>query len=310
METKIEMLKTLAEVRNWFGISCTEFACEDFMLQEIDTLNQNKLLKTSNSYKANFFTIFIIYEGSATHLYNNKEMKLESSSIFITTPGYFRNYKINHISKAYFICFTENFIANYCIPDIYKKFPFLLSDSFMYTIVDFQNYQIVKSNIDQIKQETKKEYQDMILIGNMLEFLLIKISELFHNQSNPILDKNINSSVVNRFYQDLDKHFDEVLSGKKPKQLKAGDFAALQFLNEDYFCRIIKTKTGRTPTTWINCRLLAEAKTLLTETSTSITEICSLFQFTDNRSFSRYFKKQTTMTPNEYRKNLQSLPNL
>jgi AraC-like DNA-binding protein len=306
METKIEMLKTLAEVRNWFGISCTEPTCEDFMLQEIDMLNQNKLLKASNSYKANFFTIFIIYEGSATHLYNNMEMKLESTSIFITTPGYFRNYKINHISKAYFICFTENFIVKYCIPDIYKKFPFLLSDSFMYTIADFENYQIVKSNIDQIKQETKREYQNMILIGNMLEFLLIKVSELFQNQSNPILNKNINSNVVNRFYQDLDEHFDEVLSGKMPKQLKGSDFAALQFLNEDYFCRIIKTKTGRTPATWINSRLLAEAKTLLIETSTSITEIGRLFQFTNYRSFSRYFKKQTTMTPNEYRKKLQS----
>lgn len=188
METKIEMLKTLTEICDWYGIPSEEPLYADFMLQEINPSNQNKLLKASTPYRANFFTIFVIYDGIATHIYNNQEMRLESSSIFITAPGHFRNYKIDQISKAYFICFTENFLANYCISNIYNEFPFLLSDSFMYSIVDPDNYQIVKSNIDQIKQEIKKGDQNMVLIGNMVEFLLIKINELFQNQSNPISD--------------------------------------------------------------------------------------------------------------------------
>lgn len=310
METKIEMLKTLTEIRDWFGIPAEGPLCEDFMIQEIDLSNQNKLLKAANPYRANFFTIFVIYEGRATHLYNNQKMRLESSSIFITTPGHFRNYTIDHISKAYFICFTENFLAKHCISNIYNEFPFLLSDSFMYSVVDSENYQIVKSNIDQLKHEIKKENQNMILIGNMVEFLLIKINELFQNQSNSMSDKNVNSSVVSIFYKDLDKYFGEILNGEKPKQLKAGDFAANQFLNEDYFCRMIKNKTGRTPTAWINSRILGEVKVLLTETTIPISEIGNLFQFADSRSFSRYFKKQTTMTPMNYRKSLQQSPNL
>lgn len=305
------MLKTLNEIRDWFGLSLSDQMNEDFIVYEIDHSNKNKLYKASNTYRANFFTLFIINEGSAIHFYNEEEIRLESSSIFVTGPGHYRNYKFDDISEAYFICFTENFLATYCISDIYKEFPFLLSESFIYTTVDPENYQIIKSNTEQIKKEIKgNPNQKMLLIGNMLEFLLIKIKELFQNQSNPIIERNNNSSVVNTFYRDLENYFNEILNGTKPKQLKASDFAELQFLNEDYFSRLIKAKTGRTPTAWINSRLLREAKMLLAETTMPIAEIAYLLQFTNSRYFNRYFKKQTTMTPKNYRKSLQHNPNL
>ncbi|MDP5199077.1 helix-turn-helix domain-containing protein [Flavobacterium sp. DG2-3] len=311
MEIKIPMLKTLNEICDWFGLPTSELISEDFMLQEIDHLDKNKLIKASNTYRANFFTIFIINDGSAVHLFNNEEIRLESSSIFVTGPGHYRNYKFDHISEAYFICFTEKFLANYCISDIYKEFPFLLSESFIYTTIDLENYLIIKSNTDQIKHEIKGNSEEkMILIGNMVEFLLIKIKELFQNQLNPVIEKNNNSNVVNTFYKDLENYFNEILNGEKPKQLKASDFAELQFLNEDYFSRIIKAKTGRTPTAWINSRLLREAKMLLTETTMPIAEIAYIFQFTNSRYFNRYFKKQTAMTPKNYRKSLGHDPNL
>ncbi|RZJ49146.1 MAG: AraC family transcriptional regulator [Flavobacterium sp.] len=306
MDSKIPIFKTLKDILEWFGLSSLEMISEDFILQEINKYHKNKLLKAGDNYKANFFTIFIINEGSATHHYNNQTLKLESPGIFITGPGHFRNYKLDHISQAYFICFTEKFLVTYCFLDIYKEFPFLLSESFIYTKIDPENYLIIMNNISQIKQEMEGySDQKMILIGNIIEFLLIKIKELFQNQLPPITEKNNNSLVVNTFYKDLEKYFNEIVNGKKPKQLRAGDFAELQFLNEDYFCRIIKTKTGRTPTAWINSRLLSEAKMLLTETSVPIAEIANTFQFTSSRYFNYYFKKQTTMTPTQYRKSLQ-----
>jgi AraC-like DNA-binding protein len=303
MEKQIPIFNTLKEISDWFGLPSTELISNDFMITEINQWNKNKLLNSPDNYKANFFTIFIINEGSATHLYNDEVIQLESSSIFITGPGHYRNYKFDHLTEAYFICFTENFLANYCFYDIYKEFPFLLSESFIYTKADPENYLIIKNNTNQIKQEIERGLdQKMILIGNMLEFLLIKITELFQNQLHPFTENN--NSIVNTFYKDLGNYFNEIVERKKPEQLKAKDFADLQFLNEDYFSRIIKTKTGRTPTAWINSRLLVEVKMLLTETSIPIAEIADIFQFTNSRYFNFYFKSQTTLTPTYYRKSL------
>lgn len=305
MEKQIPIFNTLKEISDWFGLPSTELIGNDFMLTEINIWNKNKLLNAPDNYKANFFTIFIINEGSATHLYNGEVVKLESSSIFVTGPGHYRNYKFDHLTEAYFICFTEKFLATYCLYDIYKEFPFLLSESFIYINADPENYLIIMNNTNQIKREIRhSQDQKMILIGNMLEFLLIKITELFQNQIDPFTDNN--NSIVNTFYNDLGNYFNKIVERKKPQQLKAKDFADLQFLNEDYFSSIIKTKTGRTPTEWINSRLLMEVKTLLTETSMTIAEIADIFQFTNSRYFNFYFKNQTTLTPSYYRKSLHA----
>ena len=305
------IFNTPKDICEWFGFPTPELISEDFILQEIDLWNKNKLIKATNPYRANFFTILIIHEGSATHLYNDKVIKLDASSIFITAPGHYRNYTVDHLSEASFICFTEKFLDNHCFSDIYAEFPFLLSECSIYTTVDPENYLIIKNNINQIKQEIHRSTdQKMFLIGNMLEFLLIKIKELFHNQLNPVNEKNINSIVVNTFYKDLDNYFNALVQGEKPKELKAKDFAELQFLNENYFSRIIKTKTGRTPTAWINSRLLSEAKILLTQTSIPIAEVAAIFQFANIRYFNIYFKKQTTMTPTYYKKSLHRSQNL
>jgi len=303
MEKQIPIFNTLKEISDWFGLPSTGLIGNDFMLTEINQWNKNKLLNVPDNYKANFFTIFIINEGSATHLYKDQVIKLESSSIFVTGPGHYRNYKFDHLTEAYFICFTEKFLASYCLYDIYKEFPFLLSESFIYKKADPENYLIIKNNTNQIKREIEhSQDQKMTIIGNMLEFLLIKITELFQNHKHPFDDNN--NSIVDIFYNDLGNYFNKIVEGKKPQQLKAKDFADLQFLNEDYFSRIIKAKTGRTPAAWINSRLLVEVKTLLTETSMPIAEIAEIFQFTNSRYFNFYFKSQTTLTPAYYRKSL------
>jgi len=311
METQMPIFNTLKDICDWFGLPVSKLVSNDFMLQEIDQRNKNKLLNAPENYRANFFTIFIINKGSAAFRYNDELIKLESSSIFITGPGHCRTYKFDNVTEAYFICFTENFLDSYCFSDIYKEFPYLLSESFIYTTVNPENYLTIKNNTNQIKLEIQRSPdQKMVLIGNLVEFLLIKIKELFQDQSNLFTEKNDKSIVVNTFYKDLDHYFTEIVNGKKSKQLKAKDFAALQFLNEGYFSKIVKTKTGRTPTVWINSRLLNEAKMLLTETSMPIAEIAALFQFTNSRYFNFYFKKQTTLTPTFYRKSLHQPQNL
>ncbi|RKR05074.1 helix-turn-helix protein [Flavobacterium sp. 90] len=303
MKKEIPIFKTPKEISDWFGLPSTELISNDFMIQEIDKWNKNKLLTVPDNYKANFFTILIINKGSATHLFNDKIIKLEASGIFLTCPGHYRNYKFDHLTEAHFISFTEKFLASHCFSDIYKEFPFLLSESLIYTKADPENYDAITYNTNQIKREIQRNpEQKMLLIGNMVEFLLIKIKELFQNPLHPFTDNS--NSTVNTFYKDLGNYFNEIVQGKKPKQLKTKDFADLQFLNEDYFSRVIKTKTGRTPTTWINSRLLLEVKLLLTETSMPITEIADLFQFTNSRYFNFYFKSQTTLTPAFYRKSL------
>ncbi|KFF02946.1 AraC family transcriptional regulator [Flavobacterium reichenbachii] len=306
MDISIPIFNNIKDACEWAGIPISETLCEDFIIQEAQQWNQNKALKVPEIYKANYFTIFLVSEGSAVHRYNKEALILESSSIFITAPGHYRNYSLDNISKAYFISFTETFLNNYFFSEIYAEFPFLLSEAFIYTKVNPEDYREIESITTEIKREMELNTKEKaLIIGNMLEFMLLKIKEVFKQQFNPVNDGSKISLVVNTFYKDLDSYFKQILEGQQPKQLKAKDFSDLQYLNENYFSRLIKMKTGKTPSAWINNRLLNEAKTLLSETSLPISEIASLFHFASSRYFNFYFKKQTAMTPSKYRKSMQ-----
>ncbi|SKA44398.1 Helix-turn-helix domain-containing protein [Chitinophaga eiseniae] len=65
--------------------------------------------------------------------------------------------------------------------------------------------------------------------------------------------------------------------------------------------RAIKKTTGRTTTDLIFERLTAEAKALLKHTTWNIAEISYVLGFEDQAHFNNFFRKQTTMSPSDFR---------
>lgn len=69
-----------------------------------------------------------------------------------------------------------------------------------------------------------------------------------------------------------------------------------------YLHEITETySNGKTPKALIDEQLTAELKVLLNNPALSIAEIASLCQFPDSSYLSRFFKKNTGISPKEYR---------
>jgi AraC family transcriptional activator of pobA len=54
------------------------------------------------------------------------------------------------------------------------------------------------------------------------------------------------------------------------------DYAAAQHLHPNYLTNVVKTKTGKPISAWIADKTIAEAKSLLQNSASSIKEIASL----------------------------------
>jgi AraC-like DNA-binding protein len=80
------------------------------------------------------------------------------------------------------------------------------------------------------------------------------------------------------------------------------DYADEQNLHPNYLSNVIKSKTGKPIGTWIAEKTIAEAKSLLQNSSTSIKEIAFILGFSESSHFSNYFKKYTDTSPVLYRK--------
>ncbi|MNV78720.1 HTH-type transcriptional activator Btr [compost metagenome] len=72
-------------------------------------------------------------------------------------------------------------------------------------------------------------------------------------------------------------------------------------ISSRYLTDLLKEETGKTALELIHLFLIAEAKNLLTEGELNISEISYLLGFENTTYFSRLFKKEVGVTPNQFR---------
>lgn len=80
------------------------------------------------------------------------------------------------------------------------------------------------------------------------------------------------------------------------------EYAVHLSVSQTYLNRCLHTTTGQTAHDMLNEMLLLEAKTLLKQTTLSISEVAYKIGKQDHSDFSRFFKHHTGLTPKEFRK--------
>lgn len=113
--------------------------------------------------------------------------------------------------------------------------------------------------------------------------------------------------ITNQFLNLLDQHIEDILSGKADHIFKIKDFAEHMSISATNLSSVIKQTTKRSPQDFLEERLMAEAKMMLSETSMSIAQICSKLAFHDSTTFGKFFKRFEGKTPREYRSQFASV---
>ncbi len=84
--------------------------------------------------------------------------------------------------------------------------------------------------------------------------------------------------------------------------LSVFEIAAMCHVSQNYFCRLFKAYSGKTPGEYILKAKMEKAKSLLRETLSPVSEISELCGFSDSSYFCRLFKKKEGLSPLEYRR--------
>jgi len=78
--------------------------------------------------------------------------------------------------------------------------------------------------------------------------------------------------------------------------------AEYMHFNPQYLARAFKSETGRGILEYITSERIEAAKKLLVETNIPVKEIASMVGYQDYAYFTRVFKKETGISPKQYRK--------
>ncbi|MEK7456349.1 MAG: AraC family transcriptional regulator [Pseudomonadota bacterium] len=84
--------------------------------------------------------------------------------------------------------------------------------------------------------------------------------------------------------------------------LTLDELATLVGLSRYHFCTAFRLATGYTPYEWVSAQRIDRATIYLRETDISVTEIALAVGYETPSAFTARFKRQTGMTPSEYRR--------
>ena len=210
----------------------------------------------------------LIYIDKGSLLINGK--KYSAGSLYVFYPFEMQDYMTNEDG-------TDYYWIHYCGTEA-KKYTPLKS-------VEFAKGNALKSFVkDAIKEYLSKKplYKDKV----MLEFMDFAV-QVFRSAK-------YEKSRVEKAVSYISEHYTDPLVNR--------EYAKMCGLSESAFVRAFKAKTGKTPNSFRVQLVTEAAKNLITSTTMSISEIAAILGFDDSFYFSRLFKKETGMSPLNYRK--------
>lgn len=106
--------------------------------------------------------------------------------------------------------------------------------------------------------------------------------------------------ITKAFLRELDKHLEELKSGRATSTFEVQDIAALLHIHPTHLSNTVQEELKRSPCDIYEERLMNIAKELILTTSLSISEIARQLTF-DPSNFTKFFKHFEGTTPKKFR---------
>ena len=158
---------------------------------------------------------------------------------------------------------------------------------------------------------TKSQYNDILVIIEALRTLLRigngdrdNATEMLYILTNVIDTFRAENETVSALHPtNFSSRFYEAVVEHSRRHHEVAFYADLFCLTPKYFSTLIKQETGSTAGHWIQQHLVAQAKILLrTQNNMRLNEVAEHLGFPDLAAFSRFFRRETGLSPSEYRK--------
>jgi AraC family transcriptional regulator, transcriptional activator of pobA len=256
----------------------------------------------SPTFRTNYYAFLLISKGKGNYKIDNYTFDLGQHSFYFTNPGHLKSFQIEELMEGFMLTFSEKFVKQFFTGDFFQQFPFLIHESTPSMLLDEENILEIKQIFEQMLREYngKSVYKNAILT-NQLSVLLFRTKELLLTHRAVIKSDGRGGELANKFKAMIQENIMQLALGNVAKVLSVKEFAQKLNIHPNYLTNTVKEETGKSPSDWIQERLLAEAQALL-RTNKTVSEIAYSLGFTDTTHFGKFFKKQTGLSAGEFRK--------
>ena len=264
----------------------------DFRVYEFEGVipHQSELL---NPHRKNHYLVVLVRSGSGRQWVDLQSYELKPNTVYFSKPGQVivKEELTNLFSTG--IAFTDAFLAlndNTAL----KGLPLLQNkaNSFELPLTDAE-IAFVEEVLARISNEYRQrgEWQQRMLSAH-LTVLLTYLSRIYSTRF---------EAMLNQAEQSLLQKFQELINEKFRELHEVADYASLLNLSAGHLSETVKLQSGRPAIKHIHDRLVLEARRLLFHSDDSLKEIAFELGFSDASYFNRFFKRETQVTPAEFR---------
>jgi AraC-like DNA-binding protein len=249
-----------------------------------------------------FYTIGFKKMKAGTMLYGKTKYDHDNGSMSFVKPRQAIGLRDLEMEEdAFLILFHEDYLSGHHLYDDIKKYSFFEYENSEALHLSPKEEEIVWGLFDKMRTEyynTQDEYSREIMLTHIDSIL--KYAQRFYKRQ--FLDRApLSGNVVSKFNDKLSSYFE---SGLLEQQgLPTVKYMASQLnLSPRYLSDTLKQETGKTAIDLIHIFLISEAKNRLKGVDRTVAEIAYDLGFENLPYFSRLFKKETGVSPNQYKK--------
>ena len=265
---------------------------------QVEIFDANRHFSVKYPHRHDFFEVLFLRKGSGVHVIDGNKYEINPPCIFFMSPGQAHKLELSADIEGYIFIFTSDFyLLNRDNKDSLIEFPFF------YTIhqdnpplllekesdVSFLEI-LFKQSITEIDQAVESTPE---LLRSILNLILTTCATRY-----PVNDELLNKGKG----QILVKKFFHLIEENSQKNLLLSDYAHLIGVTPNHLTQTVKLLTGETSSQIIKAKQLLEIKRLLAHTAMGISEIANKLNFDDQSYFTKFFKRETGLTPLQYRR--------
>ena len=246
------------------------------------------------------FVIGVCTEGETTFTSNLKEYRLKKDSLFIIGPKHILQIQSDNRFKAHVIVITPDFLRRINIDTKHMMPLFLQFGSRPCMELTHKECTSLRSFISMVEQELEGPETDFAveIVGGLIAATIYKVGDILTHyiEEHPELENPIHNRAEEYF-----KQFTELLGEHYTRERSVGYYARQLCITPKYLTTLIKRISGKSVSEWIDSYVILEAKTLLKYSNMSVQEIAYYLNFPNQSFFGSYFKRNTGMSPSQYK---------
>lgn len=246
------------------------------------------------------FIIGVGTEGETSVSFNLHEFRLKKDSMFIFTPKNILQVNSQQYFKADVIAISPDFMRRINI-DIKNMMPLFLKFVENPTLaLTPEESRSMRGMIAQIERETRgpETHFSFDIVSGLIAATIYKVGDIMYHYlaEHPEGQNNSHNRAEEYF-----KQFTHLLGEHFREERSVGFYASQLCITPKYLTTLIKRISGQSVSEWIDNYVILEAKTLLKYSTMSIQEIAYYLNFPNQSFFGSYFKRNTGMSPSQYK---------